>query len=104
MLQQQMQRLRHYIANAPATMHEVTECVNLAMERATEISLEYIGRLEYMPTQKKGELNMLKELTESAMCAGENLLVLRRNANRCEDAIRDALDVAALGTDRITIH
>jgi hypothetical protein len=104
MLQHQIQRLRHFIANEPVTLKEVTECVNLAMERATEISLSYDGRLEQMPTQLKGELNMLKELTESAFCAGENLLVLRRNANRCEAAIQSALDVAALGTDRITIH
>jgi hypothetical protein len=104
MLQPQIQRLRHFIVNAPVTLKEVTECVHLAMERASEIAMTYDGRLDEMTTQAKGELNLLKELTESALCAGDNLLVLRHNANRCEAGIQSALDVAALGTDRITIH
>lgn len=101
---QQIARLKHFIVNAPASIQEVTECVNLALERATELSFQYMDALEEMPTQIKGELNMLKELTESALEAGENLLVLRRNAELCGAGLQLAFDVAALGTDRITIH
>jgi hypothetical protein len=103
MLNTEINRLRYFLQNDPTTIKEVTECVNLAMQRASEISLSTMLSLDTMPTQLKGEIGMLKQLADHALNVGE-MITLRQRTILCEQMIRPVLDVSLLGTSAITVH
>jgi hypothetical protein len=73
---QQMARLKHFILTNPISLKEVTECIQLALERAQELSLPYLESGELMPDQLAGELNTLRELVETVFQHGEYMLCL----------------------------
>lgn len=103
MLNTEIIRLRQFLQNDPTSVREVTECINLAAQRAAEIAEPYLSNLEAMPTQLKGEIGMLKQLIDHMFDVAE-LITLRQRMNLCEQMIRPVLDVSLLGTSAIVVH
>lgn len=108
MLHNEINRLRHFMFHDPVTLEEVTECVNLSMQRASEIAANYFDQLDKLPLQLKGELCMLKQMSDFALTGSlvdtSQLVMLYQRVNLCERMIAPVMDVALAGTDFVTLH
>jgi len=80
MQQKDIERLKHFIVFGPVNLTEVTECLHLTMQRAHEIRRHFLMKGEAIPEQLRGELNLLKDLSDQALLHGEEILAIAHSA------------------------